>query len=178
MNIISDRILLRAIEASDLELIHKWSNDPDIASQLGNIHLPTSTNQQKQWFENIQSEKDTVRLSIQLIKDGSLIGYIGLWHINWLDRIAEFGFMIGDKTNHNKGFGTEATRALLKYSFETLDLMRIYSFVLETNLASLRAHEKSGFKVEGLAREHAFRNGKRVNVSFLGVLREDFYSKK
>ncbi len=178
MNIISKRILLRAIEESDLELIHKWSNDPYIAPQLGTMHFPTSAYQQRQWFENIQSQKDTIRLAIQLIEDGSLIGYIGLWHINWFDRVAEFGFMIGDKAIHNKGYGTEATKAIIRYAFEVLDLVRIFSFVLETNLPSLRAHEKSGFKVEGLARDHAFRNGKRVNVVFLGVLREDFYNLK
>ena len=178
MNIISERLLLRAIEESDLEMIHQWSNDPRIASHLAAIHLPSSFYQQKKWFEDMQSQKDTFRLAIQLIEDGTLLGYIGLWHINWFDRIAEFGFLIGDPENHGKGYGTEATRALIRYAFETLDLMRIYTFVLETNLPSLRSCEKSGFKVEGLARSHAFRDGKRVNVVLLGVLREDFYNLK
>ena len=53
MNIRGKKVVLRAIEEKDLELLHKWANDPDIWYLLGGWHFPSSMDYQKMWFENL-----------------------------------------------------------------------------------------------------------------------------
>ena len=50
MNIRGKKIILRAIEKRDLELLHKWSNDPEINYMLGGWHFPSSPQDQEKWY--------------------------------------------------------------------------------------------------------------------------------
>ena len=75
-----------------------------------------------------------------------------LW-IEWMNRCARFGIFMGEKSFWNQGYGTEATRLMLKHAFETLNLNRIFLHVYETNPRAIRAYEKVGFVKEGLLRD-------------------------
>lgn len=175
MSILGKRIVLRAIEAEDLPLLHEWSNDPEVAHGLGDVNFPSSFRQQEQWFERMQSDKHTIRLAIQ-VKDGPLIGYTGFWSIHWRDRRAEHGIVIGDRTISGKGYGKEAIFACARYAFEEMGLYRLDATILETNQASVKAYQACGFQIEGLLRQHALREGKRVNRIILGLLATDYYT--
>jgi len=39
MNIVGEKITLRAIERGDSEIMYKWSNDPGITKMLGGWHF-------------------------------------------------------------------------------------------------------------------------------------------
>ena len=62
MNIVGKKITLRAIEESDLELLHQWSNDPEIWYLLGGWHFPVSLESMKIWFEALNNNKFNQRL--------------------------------------------------------------------------------------------------------------------
>ncbi len=175
MSILGKRIVLRAIEAEDLPLLHEWSNDQKVAQGLGDVNFPSSFRQQEQWFERMQSDSLTVRLAIQ-VKGGPLIGYTGFWSIHWRDRRAEHGIVIGDRTCSGKGYGREAILTCARYAFEEMGLYRLDATVLETNQASLKTYQSCGFQMEGLLRQHAIREGKRVNRIILGLLAADYFS--
>ena len=53
MNIRGKKVVLRAIERQDLELLHKWSNDPEINYMLGGWHFPSSMQDQEKWFASL-----------------------------------------------------------------------------------------------------------------------------
>jgi diamine N-acetyltransferase len=119
MNIHGKHIIVRAIEAEDLHALHTWFNDPDVARGLSDVHFPSSHWQLERWFERIQADDHTIRLSVQL-GDGTLIGYTGFWAINWHDRRAEHALVIGDSANRGKGYGRDIIATCARYSFEEM----------------------------------------------------------
>ena len=175
MNIRGKRIILRAIEAEDLPVLHTWSNDPDVVRGLGDIHFPSSHWQQERWFERIQANERTIRLAIQDI-GGSLIGYTGFWDIHWRDRRAEHAVVIGDSVYRGQGYGREVILTCARYAFEEMGLYRLDATILETNVASLKAYQACGFQIEGVLRGHALRGRERVNRVMLGLLATDYFA--
>ncbi len=95
-------------------------------------------------------------------------------NLDWVDRRAEIGVMIGEKDHWSRGFGTEAISLLLRYMFEELNLERIGLYCDETNLRAQRCYQKCGFRQEGVFRHHRFKNGAFVNDVIMSVLRADW----
>ena len=53
MNIKGKKVVIRAIEKEDLQLLNKWSNNPEINYMLGGWHFPSSLQDQEKWFSNL-----------------------------------------------------------------------------------------------------------------------------
>jgi diamine N-acetyltransferase len=94
-------------------------------------------------------------------------------NINWRIHSAEVGIFIGDKTEWNKGYGTEVMRLLLQHGFENLNLNRIFLRVDEHNLGGIRCYEKAGFIHEGRLRQANFHEGKYYDHLIMSVLRSE-----
>ena len=62
---------------------------------------------------------------------------------------AELGYWIKED-EQNKGYCTEASKALIKFRFETLNLNKIYALHMIRNPSSGRVLEKLDFKKKGL----------------------------
>ena len=85
---------------------------------------------------------------------------------------AEIGYWIGEP-HWGKGIATEATKQLVSYAFEQLDLVRLYAGVFSFNPASGRVMQKLGMIQEGLLRDHTYRWGKHEDLIAYGLLSSD-----
>lgn len=174
MNIRGKFITLRAIEEEDLELLHRWANDPDIWYQLGGWHFPTNKNEQKIWFAGLDSNSLDQRFAIETKEDG-LIGTANLVDIDWKNNHAFHGMMIGDKDIRGKGYGVDTIMTIMRYAFEELHLKRLDGSMIEYNQTSLNIYlKRCGWRIEGQQREWYFRKNRywdRINV---GVTKSDY----
>ena len=169
-------VRLRAMERSDLPYFQEWLNDPDVTEGLS-TYLPLSMADEEQWFDRAsRSDPEAKPLAIDLRHNDSwrLIGDISFFNIEWVNRSAEFGIFIGDKSVWNKGYGTESVQLLLEHGFETLNLHRIFLRVYSTNLRARRSYEKVGFVLEGTLREAVYRHGRYADVHVMSVLRSEW----
>ena len=177
--IYGERIRFRHAEREDLPTFVRWINDPEVRAGIA-MYLPMSLASEETWFENmLKRPPDEQPLGIE-IQDGDewkIIGNCSFFNIETIDRSAEVGIMIGEKTEWNKGYGTEAMQLLLKHGFETLNLNRICLRVYSTNSRAIRAYEKSGYVVEGLQREAHYLDGKYVDAIMMSVLRSEWLEK-
>jgi RimJ/RimL family protein N-acetyltransferase len=173
MRINGKKIVLRAIEKADLPQLLSWSNDPEIALQLGEIHFPTSQSQQERWFERIDADETNIRLAVVNTND-ELLGYTGYWNLNWRARHAEHAVVIGNRDSRGGGCGSDVIRTCAKHAFEQLGLHRLYCNILTSNSGSVACYKRCGFKVEGHLREHQFRNNMRIDQLILGLLAHEF----
>src|SRR5690606_21845615 len=123
MNIKGKKVVLRAIEKRDLELIHQWSNDPEINYMLGGWHFPSSMQDQERWYESFSLNSVNQRFAVET-EDFGLIGIANIIEINWKDRNAVYGVILGDKDIRGKGLGTDITMTIQRYVFEELNLKR------------------------------------------------------
>ena len=169
-------IRLRRDERSDIPKFTEWLNDPDVRRHIS-MNLPISLANEEQWFENmLKQPAEEQPFAIEIRVDGSwqLIGNCGLFAIDWRARSAEAGILIGEKSNWNKGYGTQTMRLLLAYGFGTLNLNRVFLRVDEANQGGIRAYEKVGFVQEGRLRQAAYSDGEYGDVLLMSVLRSEW----
>jgi diamine N-acetyltransferase len=170
------RIRLRGVEREDLPLYVKWLNDPEVVSGLA-VFLPLSLADETHWFEKlVDHTPETKPLAIEVQEEGNwrLIGACGFEEISPINRSAEVGIFIGDKSLWNSGYGTEIMQLMLKHGFESLNLNRIFLQVYETNPRAIRAYEKAGFVHEGRLRKAKYKNGKYMDELIMSVLRSEW----
>jgi len=170
--LIGERIYLRPLEVDDALTVAPWFNHPDV-NRFIFIRPPLSFDMERDWLRKFVQGEEIV-LGI-VLKDGDrLIGSTGLHKIDWRNRHAAFGIVLGEPTEWNKGYGTEATRLMVRHGFETLNLNRIWLEVYENNPRGQRVYEKIGFRVEGRLRQHTYRDNRYLDVLVMGILREDW----
>lgn len=174
MNILGKHVVLRAIERSDLSLLHKWSNDPMTQDIMGDIHFPSSLNFQETWFEALQKDKLNQRLAIEVPQQG-LIGISSIIKIDWKNNHAWHGIMLGDKDIRGKGYGIDTVMATMRYAFDEMHLERLDGGIIEYNVISLSLYKKLGWKEEGIRRNYLYRKGKYWNYILVGITRDDYY---
>lgn len=98
----------------------------------------------KQYTQPIDPSKRPYVLCIEEKISHKVIGHIGASSI---ERGVEIGYAIGN--NHqNKGYATEAIIAFCNWLFTELKLPEVYGIVASENVASIKALEKAGFKLE------------------------------
>jgi RimJ/RimL family protein N-acetyltransferase len=172
--IIGARIYLRPLDAeADLERCLRWINDPEVLATLGR-RQPTGRAAEREWLQEQYKRHDHMNLAI-VLKDGDRhIGNCGFNEIDYVNRSAVFGILIGEKDAWGQGYAPEAARLLLKHGFEELGLHRIGLDVYSHNARAIRAYEKAGFVREGTLRESYYRNGVYQDTIVMSVLRSEW----
>lgn len=168
------KIRIRAIEKTDIDEIMKWINDPEVMKNLL-MRYPVSRFQEEKWIENALSS-DNPRNKVFALEthDGIYLGGIGLHAIDWENRNAEAGIVIGKKEYWNKGYGTDAMITLLEFAFNQMNMHRVYLRVFGYNLRGVKSYEKCGFKKEGVLRKDRYQNGEYHDTIIMGILRDEF----
>ena len=174
MNIHGKYVCLRAIDEADLPLLQKWANDPEIQNLLGGWHFPASMQDQERWLAKLSCSSNDQRFAIEVPEIG-LIGTANLVSIDWKNRNAFHGLMLGDSSMRGKGYGVDTLMALMRYSFDELGLDRLDTDIIELNVSSLKLNvEKCGWMIEGRKPHWKFRPGKKRDKVLLGISKERY----
>jgi len=171
--LIGETVYLRPLELDDLNLCQKWMNDPAVRRFISPVR-PLNQLAERAFLEELHKRPDDIIMAIVLRDADRHIGNTGLHHTNHVDRMAEFGIAIGETDCWQKGYGTEATRLMVDYGFNTLNLNRLYLRVHADNPRGVATYERVGFRKEGLMRQARFHDGRYHDVILMGLLREEF----
>ncbi len=178
MNIVGQTVRLRAIERDDLPLLQSWANDPDIQFNLGSWHFPLSAADRNRWFDAFRGDSVDQRFIIDTDDHGP-VGTTNLVSINWKDRNAFTGILIGDLTMRGRGYGKDAVRTLMRYAFEELALERLDTTIIAHNDASLKLYTgQCGWTEEGRKVRAFFRRNQFWDNVILGITRDQYRSLK
>jgi RimJ/RimL family protein N-acetyltransferase len=170
--LVGAHIYLRPLERTDAPLFATWLNDPDVSRFL-KLYRPLSLRAEEEFIDRT-GQGDDILLGIVLRDGDRLIGGTGLHQIDQRCRKTSFGIVIGEKAAWGNGYGTEATRLMVGYAFDTLNLNRVWLHVYEYNPRGLRTYEKAGFRREGLLRQDVFRDGRYWDTITMAILREEW----
>jgi len=94
--------------------------------------------------------------------------------VNWSGRDAFVGLGIGETEYWSKGYGTDVMNILLGFAFTEINLRRVSLTVFEYNPRAIRSYEKAGFRHEGQLRQFLNREGKRWDMLYMGIQREEW----
>lgn len=174
--IISGDIRFRKAEKNDIPQFVKWFNDPEVREGLM-VYLPISLMEEEKWLDDILKRPIEERpFVIEVLKnqDWITIGNCSFFNIDWRNRSAELGIVIGEKQFWNQGYGTKAITLCVELGFKSYNLNRIFLRVYETNPRAIRYYEKVGFVREGIHREGHYQNGKYIDVLQMSILRSEW----
>ena len=174
--IIGEKTRLRAIERSDMPACVRWFNDPEPRSYL-TAYWPLSQAEEERWFEKQLGDENQHNFAIETA-EGVHIGVLGFHEIDWKNRCAGFGIVIGERAFWNQGYGTDSVRTLLRFAFDELNLHRVFLYVYDFNERAIRCYEKVGFQHEGRLRQACFTGGRYVDHLVMGVLRDDWLAQR
>jgi RimJ/RimL family protein N-acetyltransferase len=174
-----DRVALRELRKNDIPMIHRWISDPEINRHISWGPFPQTLRSTERFVEAQLEGEDPLNrtLVISLREEGEDIGTTGCFNIDWRNRCAELAIVIGETTYLGRGYGREAVELLLTFSFDELDLHRIYLRVLDFNHRAIRTFRECGFVEEGRLRETLFRDGAYRDILIMAVLEPEHRSK-
>lgn len=167
----TSNIRLRALKESDIWLLHKWVNDPEIVKYTYFFH-PVSEMEQKEWFSSLPRQTDKILFGIEVKEGEKLIGTCGLEDINHICRKAELTIKICDNKMWNKGFGKEALEILMDFGFSDLNLRRIWLKVMADNERAVKLYKNVGFIVEGVMKEDHYSQGEYKDIIIMAYIRK------
>jgi RimJ/RimL family protein N-acetyltransferase len=169
-----EKVYLRPSERSDLDDFVRWFNDADTMRYLA-MRAPMGHAAEERWFDGMlerQGKRD-YHFVICLLEDGRAIGTIGLHAVDQESGTAAFGIAIGEKTEWDKGYGTDALNAIADFGFGELRLERIWLDVYEGNMRAQRSYQKAGFTTEGTMRRAIFKHGDFADGLRMSLLRDE-----
>ena len=173
MNIYGKKVVLRAMEPSDCEMVREMFNDPEIEDLVVGWAFPLSKYAQEKWYENHYGDQD-FRFIIETEEDGA-VGIATLLDIDWKNRSAEHGIKLAKKERRGKGIGTDAVMAIMRYAFDELGLNRLNGSWFTDNIASKHMYMKCGWREEGIRRKYIYKHGQWRDLVVTGILAEDYY---
>jgi RimJ/RimL family protein N-acetyltransferase len=172
--LIGEKCYLSPLFIEDAQNSAKWMNDMETSL---NVTFPQviSLESRKQTFLGLLKEEATIFGIIDSKTDKS-IGHLSLMNINHINGTADFGIVIGEKEYWNKGYGTEATKLILDYGFNLLNLHNIILSVYDFNKRAIASYLNIGFKEIGRRRGERLIAGKRYDTIFMDIISSEFES--
>lgn len=128
-------VSLRPLTPSDAKAIASWAADLDFC-RAADWSQTKSLREHEQFHRQLISRPPVALIRLGAMSDGRLVGYVDLHGDDAVRR--ELGFLIGQRSDWNRGYGRAAAFAGMQYGFEQLDLHEIWAEALDANQGSVR----------------------------------------
>jgi len=176
LNIVGELVALGPLRKDLLPLYGRWINDFGTVRNLSPPPRPMTAEQEQDWYERVVKSEDDTPFTIYERSTMRPIGNTILAGMDFRNRSATFGIVIGEPDARGKGYGTETIRLMLDYAFTALGLHNVMLTVFEFNPAGIRAYTKAGFRECGRRRECRLMGGKLWDEIYMQCLSTDFES--
>lgn len=146
----NERVTLRSLEATDLEVLYRWENDTRLWT-VSNITAPSPRSYVWQYLQNYDNDifnSRQLRMMITLTDTGEPVGTIDIVNFDPLNSRAELGVLI-DSAHQGMGLGGEALNLTIGYVRDYLGLSQLYALVPSGNVMCIKMLLGHGFMVAG-----------------------------
>ncbi|WP_340064770.1 GNAT family N-acetyltransferase [Ascidiimonas aurantiaca] len=175
----TQRLLLNELQFTDIPDIVTYASNKKIADFTLNIPHPYEEKDAVFWLNMAYQgfrNKTQMIFAIRLKKTSRFIGGIGLTLTRAFNR-AEMGYWMSEP-NWNKGYMSEAAKAVVRFGFEEMDVNKITSSHLSTNPASGRVMQNGGLTYEGTLKEHVCKKEVYHTLLVYGLTKNEYEQKK
>ena len=165
----SDFGILREIKDDELELMLAWRNDPKVRANMYTRHT-ISLQEHISWWERTKHRADQRYYMFEY--EGKATGIAAFSSIDTANGSSAWAYYAAP--NAPKGSGSRMEFLMLDEAFNTLKLHKLYCEVLAFNTAVITLHQKFGFTVEGIFRQHYCLDTEYVDIYRLGILKDEW----
>ncbi|MDL2186998.1 GNAT family protein [Pseudomonas sp. ChxA] len=169
------RLLLRALEMDQAEVLFGLVNEPVIADNTANIPSPYTLEIAQSFIAGAAEKYRTgelLNLGMHVRETGELIGMISL-RVSVRHHAGHLGYWVGAHAR-NQGYAAEAASAVMDFGFTELGLQRVGSQCFGRNKESARVMQKIGLRYEGCLRHAFLKNGVYEDLLGFATVREDW----
>jgi UDP-4-amino-4,6-dideoxy-N-acetyl-beta-L-altrosamine N-acetyltransferase len=156
---------LRNIGSDELDMMLAWRNAPAVRANMYTRH-EISIDEHLAWWERTQQRADQRYFMYEA--EGVPLGIVGFTGMDTASKNSSWAFYASPEAP--KGTGSKMEFLALEYAFNNLALHKLYCEVLAFNSAVIKLHQKFGFQIEGIFREHHRGDDGFVDVYRLGLL--------
>jgi Acetyltransferases, including N-acetylases of ribosomal proteins len=167
----SERLVLRAPDAGDIDTIAALCQDPDV-QHWTTVPSPYTREDAAQFVQEVVSRGWAEDTGHQwgIRADDRLLGMIGLTRIGHGE--AELGYWLAPEARGH-GLMSEAVATVLDHGFRALPIQRVEWHAKVGNFASAAVARRAGFRFEGMSRLGGLQRGRRVDDWQAGLLVDD-----
>lgn len=172
----TERLILRRFEYSDDESMLKyWVADEKIQSLYSEPVYSTKEEVKGLLDKYIGSyeKEDYYRWAVIDKENGECIGQVAYFLVDSKNHFAEIEYCIGSQFQC-RGYATEATKAVIDFGFDSMNLHKVQICTKTINAPSKRVIEKCGLTYEGTLRDYFFMDGQYVGRLYYSILREEY----
>lgn len=140
-------ILLRALEAADVEIMMKWENDSRLW-HTGDTKAPFSRRQIEEYIATYDGDiysAGQLRLIIESVETGIPMGCVDMFDFDAVNRRSSVGILVDEKFRR-KGMASRALTLLAGYADRRLGLRQLWALCADYNTESIGLFTKVGFK--------------------------------
>jgi len=153
---------------------HQWRNHEAMFwASGGDRPIVTKAQLKAQHDASVQPGSGPIRWGIQT-KDGARIGFVVIDDIDFYNRHALLGALIGESDYWGSGYGTDALLLIVAYVFDWLDLRKVWLSTVSENARVVRQMEKVGFVLEARQRQGELMDGRRSDTLVYALQREEW----
>jgi len=161
------------IRLEDIYKIKNWRNEQiDILRQSE----PLTDDMQLNYYQNVIKPSFSLthpkQILFSLLKDDSLVGYGGIVHIDWKEKIGEISFLIEtDRAKNDAAYKAAFfpfLTMLKRVAFEDLGFQRIFAETYDIRPLHIAILEEAGFKFEKRLKNRVNINGQFIDALIHG----------
>ena len=152
--------ILRPLRMSDAKPYFESMQDKD--TKKGFMSVPKTFNDAKKEIkEKVQDFRKKKSFSFVIELNGEYAGYVTIEHYyrDIRERRGRIHYCVHPKFR-GRGLAVKAAKLATEFGFKKLKFYRIVGQCRSFNKASARVLKKAGYKLEGVLRKDAFKNGK------------------
>jgi RimJ/RimL family protein N-acetyltransferase len=174
----TDRLLIRPLEATDVEALHAYQSLPEVCR-----YIPYEPRTREQIAERLADPERTratleepgqgLDLGVVRRDTGELIGDVLLFWHSAEHRSGEVGYAF-NPAHAGRGFATEAAAAMLELGFEGLGLHRITGRVDARNEPSAAVLRRLGMRQEAVLVENEWFKGEWSTEIDFAILEDEW----
>ena len=170
----NDKIILRALEPEDLDVLYKWENDSSLWN-YGSTLTPYSKYALREYISGSTQDifqSRQLRLMIEEKTTGNSLGTVDLYDFDPLNMRGGLGILL-DAHYRQKGLGFQTLFLMKEYAFRFLLLKQLYAYVPKPNKPSLKLFQKSGYEEVGLMKSWIKTADGFIDVYFMQLINSE-----
>jgi RimJ/RimL family protein N-acetyltransferase len=171
--LLGDLVLLRPVSVADVDGAVALVTEPETARLTG-THAEVDRDQLERWYATRGEQVDRLDLAVVERATGQYVGEVVLMQLDPDNRSCAFRIALNAAHAVGRGMGTEATRLVLRYAFETIGVHRVGLEVFAFNPRARHVYEKVGFVHEGTKRHALLWDGAWIDADFMAILSDDW----